>query len=167
MTRNFLILQTVRCLHDWDGGISFLAPTPWPSIFHLMFALCCQHRLAMMCLLWKERPSGLVLTLCVVFLITQVCFAVLTMTSNTEWVIMQSSMVVLTPPIYVHIVGKTVVFFFAPDNLWPIKSHTFPSPRGAVMTAFWPNFIDVVSLSTPCRISGKCCSSLLSILKWL
>lgn len=74
VTRNFPILQTVRCLHDWDGGISFLAYTPWPSIFHLTFALCCQHRLAMMWLLWKERPSGLVLTLYIVFLIIHTCF---------------------------------------------------------------------------------------------
>lgn len=77
---------------------------------------------------------------------------------------MQSSMAVLTSPVYVHIVGKTI--FFAPDNLWPIKSHMFLSPRRAVMTAFWPNFIDVVLQNTPCRISGKCCSSPLSILKW-
>lgn len=149
VSRKSSILQTIRCLCDWDGDISFLGQKSWPSIFHLMFLLQCQHRLAVMWFLWKGRLSRLPdLTFCLVFLFTQTCFAALAMTGNMKWVIMQNSLVILTPPVYAPIVGKTI----CPWQVWSVKGHTVLCPRRVVTTASWPNFINVATTNTFCRL---------------
>jgi len=119
---------------------------------------------------WKGRPTGLlVLTYCAVFLITQTSFAALVMTGNMMWVIMQSSLVTIqwqSKLEFMHLLLLAKVFFTF-ENLWSIKDLVVLCPSRAVpVTASWPNFMNVVSLSTSCRIPWRGCCSSLHALKW-
>lgn len=112
---------------------------------------------------WKGRPSE-PLARCAVFLTTQTCFAALVMAGNMVLVIMQSLLVILLQFMYLLLLAK---LGFAFDSLWSIKGHVVLRSRRAVLvTASWPNFTNVVSLSTPCGITWRGCSSSLCALKW-
>lgn len=70
-----------------------------------------------------------------------------------------------TPSIYApKVLSKTI---FALGNLWSIKVHVvLHSRRAVLLTASWPNFMNIVSLSTASRIVWRCCYSFLRNLKW-
>lgn len=89
--------------------------------------------------------------------------AALVMTGNMMCVIMQSSLVILLQFMHLLLSAK---LFFAFENLWSIKDHVVLCPRRVVLvTASWPNFMNVASLSTPCIIVGRGCCSTLHALK--